>query len=131
MRNFTPTAPQPSIPIFVGPRVVGHVRGDVFEKRVSAAKHFLRKPPAIAFDVSTLADAEQAGAVSVAVTDTDSGRVYCATLAYICAYGFRVSRGFGEQRALALHRWQVCGTAEPTPTPPAESEPQFSQESLL
>jgi hypothetical protein len=91
-----------STPIRVGRFVVGHVRGDTFYKRLRASAHFLRVPPAIAFDVSTLDDAERAGARFVHVTDGESGRVYRSSIATIRANGFRVARGFGEQIALAL-----------------------------
>ena len=61
-----------SIPIRVGRQVVGEVQGDTFHKRLRASVHFLRIPPAIAFDVMTLDDAERAGARRVEVTDLES-----------------------------------------------------------
>ena len=48
-------------PIFVGTRVVGAVKGDTFFKTIRKS-HFLRKPPAIAFDTNSLEQAKQAGA---------------------------------------------------------------------
>ena len=54
-------------------------------------------------------DAERAGAVDVAVTDSDTGRVYCAAIATIRRYGFPVLRGHGRQVALSLDRYSVNG----------------------
>ena len=52
---------------------VGRVIGNRFEKTITGSKHLLRVPmPALGFDLSTLEDAERAGAVYVAVTDTDA-----------------------------------------------------------
>jgi hypothetical protein len=101
-----------SIPIRVGRHVVGEVVGDTFKKRVRASSHFLRTPPAIAFGVSTLDDAERAGARYVEVTDTESGCIYRATIATIRARGFELNRGFGEQIALALNLWTCDDDAD-------------------
>jgi hypothetical protein len=97
------------IPIRVGKFIVGEVRGDTFYKRLRASAHFLRVPPAIGFDVSTLDDAERAGARFVQVSDGESGRVYRSSIATIRAKGFRVARGHGEQIALALDAWTRDG----------------------
>jgi len=88
----------------VGRRVVGEVREGVFYKRLRAS-HFLRTPPAIAFDVSTLREAERAGACYVEITDLESGRVYWAAISTIWERGFPVNRGHGEQWGLALGKW--------------------------
>lgn len=100
------------IPIYLGGKVIGTVEGDCFRKRISSAKHFLRKPLAIAFDVSTLKDAEAAGAKRVEIVDTDSGRVYRATMATIWTKGKAFNRGHGPQWFLALNEWNK----EPAPT---------------
>lgn len=93
------------IPIRVGSKTVGTVKGDCFYKRVMASAHFLRKPPAIAFDVSTLRDAEAAGARWVEVTDTESGRVYRAALSTLWERGKGFNRGHGPQWFLILDEW--------------------------
>lgn len=95
----------PRIPIRVGTRIIGEVRGEVFCKNLVASKHFLRVPRAIAFDVSTLDDAENAGARYAEIRDIESGRMYRQSIATIRAKGFRVARGYGEQIALALEFW--------------------------
>jgi hypothetical protein len=97
------------IPIRANQKIVGEVRGATFYKNLVASKHFLRVPRAIAFDVSTLDDAERAGARFVEITDTESGRVYRSSIATIRAKGFRVARGFGEQIALAMDEWTRDG----------------------
>jgi hypothetical protein len=91
-----------STPIYAGGKVVGKVEGITFHKSLKASRHFLKIPPAIAFDASTLEDAEKAGAVKVQVTDQETGTIYKTTIAQIRDYGFRVNRGFGDQIALPL-----------------------------
>jgi hypothetical protein len=93
-------------PIFIGQCIVGNVRGDTFYKRVSASRHFLRKPHAIALDVQSLVDAEQAGAKKVAITDKESGNTYHASIKEIHQHSFIIERGYGKQYALTLNRWQ-------------------------
>ena len=98
-----------STAIYVGRKVVGHVNGSRFMKRVEGSKHFLLKPRAIAFDVSTLHDAEAAGAIRVEVIDTETGRGYTSSVVEIWANGFRVNRGFGEQWAMLIGKWRLSG----------------------
>ena len=95
------------VPIYVSGRVVGHVEGDTFYKTLRASVHFLRRPPAIAFDVSSLFDARDAGATKVHVTDSETGRVYVARIADILRDGRRFDRGFGEQIYYLLSRWRA------------------------
>ena len=90
-------------------RIIGAVRGDTFEKRVAASKHFVRKPPAIAFDIQTLMDARAAGAVFIHVTDVESGRDYYSTVHTVLHDGFSLNRGFGNQVALPIGRWNTGG----------------------
>ena len=61
-------------PVRVGRHVVGHARGDTFYKVLQPA-HFLRKPPAICFDISSLADAEALGARKAHVTNAKTGQL--------------------------------------------------------
>ena len=102
-------------PIYLNRRVVGRVRGDTFRKTLSKRKHFLRRPPAIAFDRSSLADARRAGAVRIHITDKDTGDTYEATIDAVEDGGFSVQRGFGDQVALPLNQWTVNGQ-EPAAT---------------
>ena len=98
-------------PIYVRGRStpIGHVTSGVFYKSIKASIHFLSRPRAIAFDRSTIVDAENAGAVSVEVTDSETGTVYRAAIADIWRHSFDVHRGFGDQIAYALTRWSVNG----------------------
>lgn len=91
--------------ISIGNRIVGIVQNGVFLKRVNASVHFLRRPPAIAFDVSSLKDAEKAGAHIVKVVDKETGVEYEADLSIILDKGFELDRGHGTQIALPLGKW--------------------------
>lgn len=92
-------------PIYAGSKPVGTVADGVFKKRICGSKHLLRQPPAIAFDLQSLKDAEAAGAMWVEVTDAESGRVYRAAMAAIWAEGKPFNRGHGPQWYLALGYW--------------------------
>jgi hypothetical protein len=101
---------QTGTPIYSGDgRIVGEVRGGVFTKRVKASIHFLRQPPSIAFDVTSLQSAVEVGAELVEVLDTESGRIYRASISNVWANGRRFDRGFGQQIFLVLSRWSVGG----------------------
>lgn len=102
MYNSTPKSK-----IFAGSRVVGEVTGGVFKKTVSGSVHFLRKPPAIALDVDSIRQAREYGAVSIQITDRETGREYSCDLEYFDRHSFALNRGFGDQRAMPLDRWVV------------------------
>ncbi|MBX2997780.1 MAG: hypothetical protein KF893_04665 [Caldilineaceae bacterium] len=106
----------PDTPIFVRGRTrpIGYVRGQTFHKAITGSKHLLRSPAAIAFDRSTLVDAERAGAVAVCVRDTETATIYTAQIADIWRYAFPVRRGFGDQIAMSMNRWTVNGIAPST-----------------
>jgi len=110
-----------STPIFSGTKVVGIVRDGVFIKVVSASRHFLRIPPAIAFDVECILQAISNGATRVQVIDVETGFVYSADIKSIQANGFEFNRGFGRQIALVLKDW----------TKTRGSQTSFSQPVLL
>lgn len=92
-------------PIYSGARVVGHVKAGIFHKVVSGSKHFLQKPPGIAFDVSSLKAAQAAGAVHVEVYDRETRTTYRASIAHVLENGFSFNRGWGEQIALPFEGW--------------------------
>lgn len=85
-------------------RVIGKVEGETFYKSIRKS-HYLRRPPAIAFDVESLVQAEQAGAVNVQVTDRDDGTIYKSTIQHIRKKGKEFNRGFGDQIFLTLDGW--------------------------
>lgn len=91
-------------PIYVGTRVVGGVKDDTFFKSIRK-NHFLQIPPAIAFDIGSLEQAEHAGAVKVQVTDGDTGKVYRSSISHIRKHGKRFNRGHGDQIFLVLEGW--------------------------
>jgi len=95
-----------STPIFVGSQVVGYVQGNIFRKSIRGSVHMLRKPKAIAFDISTLKDAANAGATQVEVKDTETGKIYLARIDDILRDGKRFNRGYGWQVYYLLSRWR-------------------------
>lgn len=96
---------QVGIPVYSGGHVVGNVVGNVFKKSVSSSKHFLQKPPAIAFGMDSLNAAKAAGAERVEVYDKDTRTTYKASMAHLLENGFSFNRGWGEQWALPLDGW--------------------------
>ncbi len=94
----------------VGAREVAGITGATLHKVIHDA-HILRKPPAIAFDASIIAQAERQGVQVVSVLNTDSERRYSVTLADFQRYGFRFNRGWGDQIALELRFWSIDGQA--------------------
>ena len=102
------------VPIFargVG-KPIGYVVGDEFRKSIRGSVHILRRPRAIAFDTSTLQDAQTHGAVNVLVQDVESGKVYRASISSVYEYGFRLDRGHNEQTALPLERFSTTGAEQ-------------------
>ena len=93
--------------VSIGTQVVGKVLNGVFTKRVRSSRHFLRKPPAIALDIDTVEQALRLGATKVEVYDMESGMFYRAKIDLIFEKGFRFNRGFGDQIALCLSRWEI------------------------
>lgn len=89
------------------------VRDGVLRKRVRGSVHFLRRPPAIAWDTVALEQARALGATRCEVRDVETGVVYVAPLDALDRYGFDLDRGHGLQRALPLDRWTVTEPGEP------------------
>jgi len=99
---------QGQIPIFAeNGKVIGEVKNGVFSKKLSGSRHFLRKPPAICFDVVSLKQAEAAGAIRIEITDMENGKIYHAPLRLVWQKGFTLDRGYGRQIGLALNYWQL------------------------
>jgi hypothetical protein len=68
-----------------------------------SANGYLQKPRAICFSVSSLNEAERAGATRVQVKDKDTGDTWRASIAHIRENGFPVHRaGFEPQIGLPL-----------------------------
>lgn len=94
-----------SKPVRINKKVVGVVEGETFSKSVDSSKHFLRTPPAIAFDELALSKAEEYGASKVKVKDTLTGITYYSNIEAIRSRGFTFNRGFGNQIGLSLTDW--------------------------
>jgi hypothetical protein len=113
-----------STPIYIGQRAIGAVIGDCFHKSILGSKHILKRPRAIAFDRSTLRDAQAAGATCAAILDRETGTTYTISFETIDAHSFSVFRGHGDQIAVTLDRWSINGA-----TPAAQaSVAQTNQE---
>jgi hypothetical protein len=93
--------------IYAQGKVVGRVTHGVFEKSVIGSIHFLRKPPAISFDIDSLRQAERAGAYTLHIVDKETGKVYTTTMKKLLKRGFAFNRGFGKQIGLRLGEWDV------------------------
>ena len=96
---------QKGIPIRRGDgKVIGYVEGDTFHKTIKQ-EHYLRQPNAIAFDTSSLEQAEQAGAIKIVVSDSDTGIKYNATYKRLRWRGVKFNRGHGHQIFLVMEQW--------------------------
>lgn len=104
--------------IFYAGRVVGEVRADsVFQKHMQFSRHLLQKPRrSIAINVDVLDQAEALGARSCEIHDSESGKIYRASIADIRAKGFAINRGQGPQIALPLAEWTNAETPPQTPS---------------
>lgn len=124
---------KPSTPVYLrgSTKVVGYVSAGRFLKTIVGSKHMLRKPQAIAFDVSTLDDAQAGGAVSVQVTDSETGKTYRAEINTIRTKGFPVVRGFGRQIALPLASFSIDGQPAQSDQPATNKERQELQMGLF
>lgn len=103
-KNSKPSPRKKSIPVFVDGRRVGRVSGDTFYKNLKP-RHFLNNPPGIAFDVTSLKDAENKGASKIQVKAVESGTLYRTSMQLVWEKGIRFNRGYGDQIALPLSYW--------------------------
>ena len=106
--------------IKIGEKIVGVIKGENFIKRVHSAKHFLRKPPAIAFDVDTLTQAQDLGATRVKIIDLDTNSIYIASIELIFEKGFVFNRGYGIQIGLTLNYWNTSSPTQPNLSKPTK-----------
>ena len=86
-------------------KVVGVVMKDTLHKRVNSSKHFLRKPPAIAFDKDCIDKAKKLGATKIMVHDIDTKKRFMANYKEFEEHSIKLNRGFGEQLALPISMW--------------------------
>lgn len=109
MTQYVDTIPQD---ILIGNKLVGRLFLGTFTKLVRGSKHFLRKPPAIAFDIPTLEYVRNHGANIVRVIDNETGKSYVASIETIFKHGFEFNRGYGDQIALEMVYWNNGDDAE-------------------
>jgi hypothetical protein len=70
----------------------------------------LREPRAWAISAQALEEAEKAGARIIEITDTETNKVYSASMEHFRHYAFSLQRGFAEKQfALLLDYWTVDG----------------------
>jgi hypothetical protein len=89
------------VPVYTDGKIVGMVRGEVFEKKVTGSYHFLKYPPAIACNEDALIAAQSAGALILRVIDVDTGVRYEVGIDRMLSAP-KLNRGHGEQRYLGF-----------------------------
>lgn len=92
-------------PIKVNGKKVGYVDGGVFYKHLKP-EHFLKIPPSIAFEITSLLDAVRAGAIYVCIFDEARSREWWAPIDLIWKMGETFNRGYGYQVRLGLQYWK-------------------------
>ncbi len=106
--------PPPKTPIYskFKKRPVGTVYPSraVFRKTIKGSRHLLRQPPAIAFDISTLQDAQAAGATWCEVEDLETLTTYRAKIEHIFEKGTKFNRGWGDQIYLEIPNGWIVTT---------------------
>lgn len=89
--------------------------GKYLYKTVSGKKHFLRRPPSIAFDEVVIAKAKELGATHIMVLDKEDGTVYKCSVTQFEAGALHLDRGFGKQMALPMGKWNQPEAEEAKP----------------
>lgn len=88
-------------------QVVATLDGRTLRKVVRGSVHQLRRPPGWGIDEAILEQARQDGAQIVEILDTETHRVYRASLTDFDRWGLRFNRGFGDQVVLPLSHWRI------------------------
>jgi hypothetical protein len=81
--------------------------GNMFLRRMRR-EHFLKKPPAIAFNADFW-EAQRPGLQWVLATDLDSARSWLIHADHFDRRRFHVARGYGPQWACLLRDWRELG----------------------
>ena len=105
-RDKTMSKLEPKAVFIQSGKAVGSVIGKKFIKKLDSRKHFLKVPPAIAFDKSSISKAERYGATILSVFDTHKKVFYTAQIKSLHENGMNINRGFGSQLALPLQFWK-------------------------
>lgn len=85
--------------------------GGIFVKKLKA-EHILRVPPAIAIQKAAIEELEQRGCRTVRA-EIEDGRTLVTPFSAFRQFGKEFNRGFGEQVALLLSRWQDARAVQP------------------
>lgn len=76
----------------------------LFVKNVTGSKHMLREPKAWAIDKDVVNTLGLVGCDSILIKDKEGGR-YVITYKDFVANAFQFDRGYGEQLAVVLDKW--------------------------
>jgi len=108
----TPYRQQVNTPILVQGKIVGHLDGRTFLKRVLGSRHQLRRPRAWCLSAQVFEEQIRPCATEIVVEDTESSIVYRTSLETFVRHCFEIQRGsFERQLGLALKHWDT--TASP------------------
>jgi len=84
--------------------------GVIYLIKSCRSRHFLRQPPAIAYDDSIILLAESYNVKFLIVTNSESKAKYRISLADFKEKSFKINRGFGPQLACTLENWDSTYT---------------------
>lgn len=92
-------------------------------EKVCRQRHLLRVPPAIAYDLSILRQAESFGVELLECREFETKVIYRISFAKFISRSFLVNRGYGPQRGCELINWDASnpfrGAQRATETPRA------------
>ncbi len=88
-------------------KAIGVVVGEEFQQRAQGSRITLRNPLALVLSPSELRVAEDMGAKTIAVLDTESGTIYRAEIQEVWFSGIALMSGHDERVALDMHKWHA------------------------
>jgi ribonuclease HI len=123
MADMLKPKPARAIPIIVNGKAVAEIRNNTLFKK-NKREHFIRVPPAIAFDTESF-DAHSHLFDKIVVTNVDTAQNYIITTTEFNAKRVILDRGHGVQWMALLGHWSMCGEdgeVLPPPEPPAKKK---------
>lgn len=81
------------------------IDGEIYLIKSCKSKHFLRQPPAIAYDCSIIDLAQAYNVEYLVVTNIETKAKYRISFADFKQKSFGINRGFGPQLACTLENW--------------------------
>jgi hypothetical protein len=94
-------------------KVVGHVKGNEFIKKVHKSRHQLHKPRAWSCDIDVLQKVHATGAREIVLLEQEERVEWRAPLNLFWRKGFPINRGHGLQRGLSTRHWKQIGPHVP------------------